>query len=726
MKCWIAFACSLLALGAALVWSEIRKVEAPVGPEPILDFVADTEHELSRLPVKFAPLSDADEIKIGKELERLYAVNWRRPGDDGQDRVIEEYVQQVGARVAANAHRKLPYRFHYIPGLDFVNAFALPGGPVFIGGGLMALMSTEDELAAVLGHELEHIDHYHCAERIQIQAALQQIPLGQLAALPLEVFIAGYSKNQELEADREGAKLAAAARYSPQGAIRLFQAVERLQPANNAHGSTPVEELSQVALETLEGYFRSHPQSAERIDQIQKMIAGGQLPDWRNTKPMAFAHFFLTERGWRLLAAASVRPAALLNYKEKQKREVERTKQFQDAMQLASQSLVFHPDGSRALEIRAVAQLGLGEYDAAKTSYRRIVTNAPTFADGVRIYADSMAQEAFRVGLYQQAELLALTSLEMQPNRPEALEILAEAQLRLSDLQGAAESGGKLREVDSKAATAVSVYASRLASVSLSKNQYQEAAALAELSLELDAYEWDSVAILGKARFALADFVEAAKAYRKLIDRDPSDIRAVRRYADALSAAGPVSEEFGELRVKGHFDDLAFAMQVRVEQAGLKLMSAEDREARSLVLQNPGLAPELLGRLGWWYYRAGNYSTASELLLRAVALRPGNLNLHAALAFDQLEQHQLADAIRHFSIAIADNEWNSPKMGRAVARWQARQTDEALEDYDAIAQGQPEWRNPRWVKALYSPAVVQGVAAMEAERNKRRRPHGNQ
>ena len=720
MKHWIALACTILALGAALVWSEVRKVEAPVGPEPILDFVADTQHELSRLPVKFAPLPDADEIKIGQELEKLYAGAWRRPADDDQDRGIEEYVQQVGARVAAHAHRKLPYRFHYIPGLEFINAFALPGGPVFIGGGLMALMNTEDELAAVLGHELEHIDHYHCAERIQIQAALQQIPLGQLAALPVEVFVAGYSKNQELEADREGAKLAVAALYSPQGSIQLFEAMERFRPANTARGSTPVEELSQVALETLEGYFRSHPGKAERIDQIQKMIAGGQLPDFRNTKPMAFAYFFLTERAWRLLAAANVRPTALLNYKEKQKREEERTKQLRDAMQLASQALILHPDGPRGLEIVAVAHLGLAEYDAALTSYRGIVTNAPTFADGVRIYADLMAREALRVEFYQQAKQLAEISLEMQPNRPEALAILAEAQLRLSDLRGAAESGGKLREVDSKAATAVSVYASRLASVSLSKNQYQEAAALAELSLELDAYEGDSVATLAKARFALADFAEAAKAYRKLLDRDPSDIRAVRRYADALSAAGPFSEEFDELRVKVHFDDLAFAMQVRVEQAGLKLMSADDHEARSLVLQNPGLAPELLGRLGWWYYRAGNYSTASELLLRTVALRPGNLSLHSALAFDQLEQHQLDDAIRHFSIAIADNDWNSPQMGRAVARWQARQTDGALEDYEAVAKGQPEWRNPRWVKALYSPRVAQSVAEMEAER--RRRP----
>jgi predicted Zn-dependent protease len=719
MRRWIAFLSIVLALGAALVWSEIQKAETPVGPEPILDFVADTEHELSRLPVKFAPLSDADEIKVGKELEKLYAGVWRRPGDDSQDRAIEEYVQQVGARVAANAHRKLPYRFHYIPGLDFVNAFALPGGPVFIGGGLMALMSTEDELAAVLGHELEHIDHYHCAERVQIQAALEKVPLGQLAALPVEIFVAGYSKNQEMEADREGAKLAVAALYSPQGAILLFQAMERFRPTDAAHGSSPAEELSQVAFETLEGYFRSHPRNAERIDQIRKMIAGGQLPSWQNTKPMAFAYFFLTERAWRLLTAANLRPPQHLNYKEKRKREEERTNQFREAIQLASQSLALHPDGSRGLEILAVGHLGLGEYDAAKASYRGLVANAPTFADGVRIYADSMAREALSAGLYQQAKQLAETSLEMQTNRAEALEILAEAQLRLSDLTGAAESGVKLKDLDAHAATNVSVFASGLASARFFERHYQEAAALAELSLKLDAAEWDSVDILAKASFALADFARASEAYRKLLDRDPSDMSAVRRYADALSAAGEASDEFSEWRSRTRFDQPASAMQVRVEQAGLKLMSGDDREARSLMLENPGLAPEFLGRLGWWYYRAGKYYMSSELLLRALAQRPGNLNLHAALAFDELEQRQPEDAIRHFSIAIADNDSNSPQMGRAVARWQTRKTDDALKDYEAVVKGQPEWRNPRWVQALYSPAVVQGVVEMEAEWRKR-------
>src|SRR6201996_9123431 len=287
MKQWPLFAAVLLLLTIALIWSEVTKADAPASPEPILNLIADSQRELMRLPVAFAPLADAEEIKIGQQLELSYAGNF--PAASGEDRAIETYVQRVGALEATHAHRKLPYRFHYIPSLDFVNAFALPGGPVFIGGGLMSLMDTEDELAAVLGHELEHIDHYHCAERIQIEAALHRTPVGEWVAFPVELFVAGYSKSQELEADREGAKLAAASGYSPLGAIQMFQAFERFDPEKGVSAGTPQEELSGMARQALEGYFRSHPSNPERIDQIQQVIADGQLPNHQSTKPLQVA-----------------------------------------------------------------------------------------------------------------------------------------------------------------------------------------------------------------------------------------------------------------------------------------------------------------------------------------------------------------------------------------------------------------------------------------------------
>jgi predicted Zn-dependent protease len=723
MKHRIAFAAVVASVLAALVFSEIRKAEAPVGPEPILNFIGDTERELARLPVKFVPLSDADEIKIGKNLTKGYAEIWLQSRDDARDRAIEAYLQAVGAKLAVQAQRKLPYTFHYIPSLDFVNAFALPGGPVFIGGGLMALMDTEDELASVLGHELEHIDHYHCAERIQIQAALQKVPLGELAALPVEVFVAGYSKDQELEADREGTKLAAAALYSPQGSIQMFKALQRFDPANEARPQTPPEELSQIALDALQGYFQSHPPNAERIGQIQQLIATGQLPRREKTKPLAVAYIFLTERAWRSLQSALSPHPPDLAYKEKTKWEAERSKQFNEAIQLATQSLSLYSDQPFATQVVAIGRLGLGDYEAAKAGYRELLPNYPTFADRIREYADSMARDALQAKMYAKAKNLAEASLELQTNQPDTLKILAESQIQLSDFTGAADSGARLARVDQHAAAEVSADAGGLAASELNARQYVKAVALASLSLQLKADQWQSVATLADGQFALADFLQASQAYRKLLEANLADIRIVQRYADALSATHPSTHEVASQLFTFHPADTAVATQVRIESAGLMLLSGDDGPARRLLFEAGDvrrnlLPPKFLGRLAWWYYRAGRYSESANVLLQTAAQRPGDLTLQAALGFDELEQHQLDDAIRRFSLAIDDDTWNSPLMGRSVARWQARQSNEALKDFDAATKIHPEWRDPRWVGALYSRGVAQSVAEMQARQGK--------
>jgi len=184
-------------------------------------------------------MPDLDEIKIGDQLAKEYGGREEFSKDDPTTRVVQAYINRVGAHVAMGAQRKLPYRFHYVPSPDFISAFALPGGHVYIGGGLMALMDSEDELASVLGHEVEHIDHYHCAERLQTQAALQKIPLAELFAIPVEVFEQGYSKTQELEADREGTRLAVKVHYSPLGAVRMFQAFDRLYGETTRRAQSP-------------------------------------------------------------------------------------------------------------------------------------------------------------------------------------------------------------------------------------------------------------------------------------------------------------------------------------------------------------------------------------------------------------------------------------------------------------------------------------------------------
>jgi predicted Zn-dependent protease len=159
-----------------------------------------------------------------------------------------------------------------------VNAFALPGGHIFIGKGLISLMDSEDELADVLGHEVDHIDRYHCAERVQLEARTRKIPLSGLMQLPIAIFQAGYSKEQELEADREGTLLATHAGYSAEGAVRMFERLGRMQPASskNRKGS-PLGQVPRIAIQSLTGYFRSHPYPEERKEQIERMIANGKL-----------------------------------------------------------------------------------------------------------------------------------------------------------------------------------------------------------------------------------------------------------------------------------------------------------------------------------------------------------------------------------------------------------------------------------------------------------------
>jgi predicted Zn-dependent protease len=297
MKRILALSLVLVVAMAGLYFAQRRKYLDAVSANAILDAAADFQRDLSRAPMQVTRLPDDSEIRIGNELEEGYL--HVEPAHSAELQTVEKYVSGVGDRVAARAHRKLPYRFHLVANPDLINAFALPGGHVFVGLGLLHEMSSEDELACVLGHEIEHVDHYHAAERIQIEARLKKLNLdlvGALAQLPLELWQAGYSKDQELEADREGLRLAAAAGYSPQGAVNLFERWAELHREYVTHASTPVDELSQVAIEGLQGYFRSHPLPEERLEQTKNVIAEDGLDVTKQLTPLAVSSLLQTKR----------------------------------------------------------------------------------------------------------------------------------------------------------------------------------------------------------------------------------------------------------------------------------------------------------------------------------------------------------------------------------------------------------------------------------------------
>jgi beta-barrel assembly-enhancing protease len=285
MKQAIAFLAVLLLCLAALFFSERHEHSEAVTANAVLNAAADIQRDLTRVPLRFTRLSDSEEIRIGNELADGYVREQRL---SPKQQALEAYVQRVGMTLAPHAHRKLPYRFHLIPEPSMINAFSLPGGHVFVGEGLLDLMMSEDQLANVLGHEVEHVDHYHCAERVQVEAQLRHLQLGAVGALvqlPLELFEAGYNKDEEFEADREGMRLAVQAGYSPYGAVAMFEKFAKLQREYVIHAESPEEELSQLAIASLTGYFRSHPLPSERLAQARTLIVQEHWEDLKLQKP---------------------------------------------------------------------------------------------------------------------------------------------------------------------------------------------------------------------------------------------------------------------------------------------------------------------------------------------------------------------------------------------------------------------------------------------------------
>jgi predicted Zn-dependent protease len=401
MRRWIPLTAVVAISASALIYVQVHHVPSSVSPAPVLYFIADSQRELTRLPVSFTRVSDAEETRIGDRLAAHYSSGRLESiGESAEDREIGHYVQRVGAQVAAHAHRKLPWRFHYIPSMDYLDAFALPGGHVYIGAGLISLMDSEDELAAVLGHEIEHVDHYHCIERYQTEMALRHFPLGSMVAIPVVVFEAGYTKSEELEADREGTRLAVMAGHSPLGAIHMFEAFGRLQHNRPANAKTPQQELSRVAVQTLEGYFRSHPLPSERIAQIRRMISQENWTDLPAERNLQIEYIFLTRRAMRAVQSSNFREAAQLaaqslGLKPKQPEALAALSKtnYSDAANLAEEALKLRPDAANALGALGDAKFALADFQAAAAAYRKAVDGNPNDVVRAADYATALSAE---------------------------------------------------------------------------------------------------------------------------------------------------------------------------------------------------------------------------------------------------------------------------------------------------------------------------------------------
>jgi predicted Zn-dependent protease len=292
----VILAALLLSGSIALFLLQRSGATAPVTPRPLLYLLADSEREAERIPLVLTRVSDAEEIQTGEELAREDGL--LRPRQlSAEERSVTEYLNKVGTAVASRVQRRaISYHFHLANDDYWINACALPGGHIIVGRSFLKFMESEDELAAVLGHEITHVDNRHAIERLQYELASRKLGLQGIYQLgrPAEaIFKAGYSKEQELEADRGGLELAVEAGYSPAGIIKLMQRFQKLeeQSRQQAPGS-PIGEIVQLPLAALQEYFRSHPPAADRIATLEIEIRARNWNESAPVRPLAIQKDF--------------------------------------------------------------------------------------------------------------------------------------------------------------------------------------------------------------------------------------------------------------------------------------------------------------------------------------------------------------------------------------------------------------------------------------------------
>jgi predicted Zn-dependent protease len=219
--------------------------------------------------------------KVDEELLseiKLLDERFEKEGAVYHDTVLDGYLNRVGTAVAADKKlENVEWKFHALRD-PVPNAFALPNGSIYINTGLLALLEDENQLAAVIAHEITHVSERHTYLRNRslrkkvlainiINTIGNWNPIGGPAGLAisliatvspfmLAISVLGYSRDQEKEADLEGLKMAAAAGFVPEGMPNSFKAMQR-----------------DVEGEQLNSFYSDHPKLQERVNYTSSSIA---------------------------------------------------------------------------------------------------------------------------------------------------------------------------------------------------------------------------------------------------------------------------------------------------------------------------------------------------------------------------------------------------------------------------------------------------------------------
>lgn len=347
--------------------------------------------------IQHALLPPEEEIKIGRsyipyaiaENEGLYP-----------DPEVQEYVRSLGEKLAKLSPRKVPYRF-YVVNSSVQNAFALPGGPVFVTRGLILMLENESELAGVLGHEIGHIGRRHHArylEKVLGLSLLLQVTsvlvgdrgassqiLLQLANIGANLLALKFSRDQEREADAFGVDIVSKAGYDPKGFVSLFEKFKKIQK------------------ERPPAWLSTHPLPEERIKNVSRMIADYRRPgmrvdseEFRKVKERILKtrrSFDLYEEGKRLFREGK-KDLALEKFRESLK-AFERNQmahvymaviltdmgRHEEALKHATKAVEIDPDLLWARFVRGVVLFNKGSYRESLKELERARQLVPTFPD---------------------------------------------------------------------------------------------------------------------------------------------------------------------------------------------------------------------------------------------------------------------------------------------------------------------------------------------------------
>ena len=230
---------------------------------------------------QFVLMSEEQELTIGKRMDPQIIKEYGLYDDTG----LQEYVDMIGQKIAEKSDR--PELFYHFKVLDspVINAFALPGGYIYITRGILAVLNNEAQLAGVLGHEAGHVTARHAvrqytqAQSYQALATLASIfvpefrsrELQQLADIAAVGIIRGYGREMEMESDRLGIKYSYNAGYNPKAVpdfLSVLKLVSKEQEDSFFHG-----------------FFATHPDTARRI-KVANMKAKNLVTKEKSDKPV--------------------------------------------------------------------------------------------------------------------------------------------------------------------------------------------------------------------------------------------------------------------------------------------------------------------------------------------------------------------------------------------------------------------------------------------------------